>query len=172
MLSAISSLLPSWNSLKTLDLSHNSLGTVPLQRFFVDMSHALPGVENLNLAGNNLGVENSANLAALVEQLGGQLKYLGVSKNLLGDSGASMLAKALRRAANLKKLDVRFNRISTLGIELIMDSLADLPNMQVLDISNTGWAFGTSSSAAPKQQIFAYAKEHIPWILLNWDESE
>ncbi|KAL2101883.1 hypothetical protein ACEWY4_003644 [Coilia grayii] len=108
-------------------------------RYPVSMEHDIPAVRQLEKLdfelGPSIGPVVFPKLAQILPSLG-SLKHLDLEKNMIGDSGAWLLAGVLPSLSSLKMLNLSQNSIGDKGLEKLAPALAAAPSLQSLSLYN------------------------------------
>jgi len=115
-------------SVDHLDVSYNALGTSGI----IKLKDAIFHATKLNLHNTGLSDESIKHLI-----INPNIVELNLSRNLLMDSGANLLADILKPCKNLTKLEISSCRITAKGIKNLCEVLLDKP-ITYLDISDNG----------------------------------
>eukprot|EP01036_Dinobryon_divergens_P023436 gene23436-31782_t len=100
--------------LQKLDLSHQLIGDEQLKRLWAITPTMLQGLENLNLAGNNITDAGMKDFSKVQRSLR-SLVQLNLSCNDFGDVGISLLLLEDTYSASLRVLDISFNSLGVLA---------------------------------------------------------
>jgi hypothetical protein len=108
----------------------------------------LPGLKELDVGSNNIGVDGARALAAALQHVPA-LKNLNVDRNSFGANGARALAASLQHVAGLEELYVGVNRIGADGARALAAALPHVPGLKVLYVGgNSIGADGANALAA------------------------
>ena len=94
----------------------------------------LPCIESLDLSANDLTSHSKTAISTIIQE--GALRFLGLSYNKLGESGAYEISKALQANLTLKQLFLSSNAIGVGGALSIAVALCNNHTLEFLDISN------------------------------------
>eukprot|EP01052_Picozoa_sp_SAG31_P015574 SAG31_NODE_1005_length_10432_cov_16.909909_2_plen_491_part_00 len=125
----------SWNSLHTLNLEWNQLGSVgaeALASTFISM----PNLQTINLRGNRI---NDAGIAALGVELGSlcDLRTLQLEGNNIGALGiAAIASQGLPRCQQLEVLNLRRNDLQAGGLRILAECLPTCTSLHTLNLSS------------------------------------
>jgi NLR family CARD domain-containing protein 3 len=98
--------------------------------------HALRFLHQLNLSGSSLRDEGAEAVAQILQRPDVNLRDLNLGVNVIGDSGASSIAKALRSNTTLRRLNLWSNRIHDAGASALGKMLQKNTTLTFLDISS------------------------------------
>jgi Leucine Rich repeat len=125
------SFLRNCKNLDSLNLSNNSLSPTGTYNLLVCLAQLL-NLKNLNLSTNVLGVEGARVVASWLETA--TLTKLDLDFNALGDTGAEMLANALKVNSSLLSLSLFNNSIGSAGAQALTCAQATNPSLQDLKL--------------------------------------
>ncbi|XP_042562668.1 MHC class II transactivator-like isoform X1 [Clupea harengus] len=108
-------------------------------RYSASLEHNIPAVRQLEKLdfelGPNTGPVIFPKLALIIPTLG-SLIHLDLEKNMIGNSGAELLADVLNSLSSLKMLNLSQNSIGDRGLEKLAPALAATPSLQGLSLYN------------------------------------
>jgi Ran GTPase-activating protein (RanGAP) involved in mRNA processing and transport len=135
-------------TLEILDLGNTVLGPKGGGNFLAKLHHAASRLRFLDLSGSLIGPTCATPLSRVLTDPSCVLNTLHMAKNVLGDSGGQILARALSRNASITSLDLSSNEL-TPGVTRILGravrgifehghKVADCPWRKVLLNNNRG----------------------------------
>jgi Ran GTPase-activating protein 1 len=131
---ALSRTITKLTCLKEIYLSYLNLEDEGTKEIVNALKLAVPGLEVLELAGNEI----TAAAAPVVSTLLGvtqNLKRLVLSENELKDEGSIVIAKALEGQTSLKELDLSSNLIQRAGARALANAVVNKEGFELLNIN-------------------------------------
>jgi hypothetical protein len=121
-------------TLRSLDLSFNNLAGAGAKVLAGSLGKRSCGLQYLGLAGNKIDDAGAAAVAASLLD-NGTLTRLDLSRNHIGDDGATSLAQALTKA-ELLHIAIGTNRFTAAGTTALLGAIATSPALLDMDLSN------------------------------------
>ncbi|KAF3332744.1 RAN GTPase-activating protein 2-like protein [Carex littledalei] len=132
---ALSKTITKLTSLKEIYLSYLNLEDEGSKEILNVLKSAVPGLEVLELAGNEITAAAAPVVVALLAATQ-NLKKLGLSENELKDEGAIVIAKALEGQTGLKELDLSSNLIQRAGARALANAVVNKEGFELLNINS------------------------------------
>ncbi|KAJ1700837.1 hypothetical protein LUZ63_000616 [Rhynchospora breviuscula] len=131
---ALSKTITKLTGLKEIYLSYLNLEDEGTKEIVNALKSSVPGLEVLEIAGNEITAAAAPVLAAL---LGASqtLKKLGLSENELKDEGAIVVAKAIEGQTGLTELDLSSNLIQRAGARALANAVVSKKGFELLNIN-------------------------------------
>ena len=116
------------------------------------------GLENLNLEGNNIGLEG---IKALLPRIPLSIRKLNLYLNNINDSCIEELAKYVPLFVNLVELNLGFNKLSDSSFEMLIPLLP--PNLTILGLTNFP---PISQNSKRNLNAHGFQEETLPFITI------
>ena len=134
------------NSLLSLTLSRNQIGTDGAKALFEGLQHC-NNLQALHLDMNNIGADGAKALAESLQHCN-NLQTLHLDWNDIGADGAKALADSLQHCNNLQTLHLDQNGIGADGAKALAEGLQHCNNLQTLHLDwNNIHAYGAKALA-------------------------
>jgi Ran GTPase-activating protein 1 len=131
---ALSKTITKLTCLKEIYLSYLNLEDEGTKEIVNALKSAVPGLEVLELAGNEITAAAAPVLATLLG-VTQNLKKLVLSENELKDEGSIVIAKALEGQTGLKELDLSSNLIQRAGARALANAVVNKEGFELLNIN-------------------------------------
>ncbi|XP_078149246.1 RAN GTPase-activating protein 1-like [Carex rostrata] len=131
---ALSKTITKLTSLKEIYLSYLNLEDEGTKEIVNALKSAVPGLEVLEMAGNEITAAAAPVVVALLAATQ-NLKKLGLSENEFKDEGAIVIAKALEGQTSLKELDLSSNLIERAGARALANAVVNKEGFELLNIN-------------------------------------
>ncbi|KAI1878396.1 uncharacterized protein JN550_000578 [Neoarthrinium moseri] len=151
-------------NLRVLDIEACELGDEGISGLFERLQDTQNRLETIFMNGDGIGVAAATQIGQFLRSPNCHLRYLMMSGNPLGDSGASALSAGLSANTTLEVLTVASCGLSSLGISHICDALIQHPSIRSVDISSR---FTTADLGQRFNHISDEAVEAIKHLVAN-----
>lgn len=118
-------------ALRLLHINDNNIGPSAASLLFDQLRDDNRTLENLNIAGNNIGTQGASDLTAVFTQ-NAVLTNIDLSGNRIGSDGVLLLMDALSYNISLVHLHLSNNRIDDRGARAISEVLSDPKSSRTL----------------------------------------
>ena len=136
----LSSYTTNMHSLRVLDLGCNKITSIGFNVLVGALQH-LQYFHHLDVSYNQVSVVD-------IESTLGSLQYLNLAGNGMGVDGAASLAAALKYLPNVEHLDLSDNKLTSNGVLVLVCELHLLTNLQYLDLSYNQLSFDFADELA------------------------
>jgi Ran GTPase-activating protein (RanGAP) involved in mRNA processing and transport len=147
---ALSSLLQSSVSLRTLSLGFNEIGVTGCVAL-VPVLKSMSSLQYLGLGENCIGDKECMALAAALKSMS-SLQTLDLVNNQICDEGCIVLAPALQSMTSLQNLSLSFNGIGSAGCLALASALELVPSLLTLNLSDNRIGAEGCAALAPALQ--------------------